>query len=66
MVFTLYKGSFLEEFYFCFFGKKCNFSLETIKNNLCKIFDMMDGSYRKLFPLMREYIDNDIIIKDYN
>ena len=30
---------------------------EIIKNNLCKIFDMMDGSYRKLFPLMRECID---------
>lgn len=61
MVFTVYKGSFLEEFYYCFFAKQCNLSEEDIKNNLCKIFDMMDGSYRKLFPLMRESIDdNDI------
>jgi len=57
MVFTVYKGSFFEEFYYCFFGKKSNFSEEVIKKNLCKIFDMMDGSYRKLFPLMRECIE---------
>lgn len=55
----IYKGSFFEEFYYCFFGKQSNFSNESIKNNLCKIFDMMDGTYRKLFPLMRECIDTE-------
>lgn len=59
----MYNGSFFYEFYYCFFEKKINFTKEQIKNNLCKIFDMMDGSYRKLFANVRNDIKNENLEK---
>lgn len=50
-------SKFLEEFYYSFFGINTKIDINEIKSNLCKIYDTIDGTYRKTFMMFRENLE---------